>query len=90
MLVRYRITGGRTKGVLATGMSGVTFDKKSECWRNQPYKDLGPKPVKAKRASSANTWMRDEISVAGIYSTREDMLKAEVEKWTGADSHKML
>ena len=34
--------------------------------------------------------MRDEISVAGIYSTREDMLKAEVERWTGADSHKML
>ena len=31
MLGRYRITGGRTKGVLAKGMSGVTFDKKSEC-----------------------------------------------------------
>ena len=31
MLSRYGITGGRIKGVLATGTSGVTFDQKSEC-----------------------------------------------------------
>lgn len=30
MLSRYRITGGRIKGVLATGISGVILDQKSE------------------------------------------------------------